>query len=104
MQLGCPRFPDILAHGVATWGQDGKIGNIGRLGRQARVGFRCNLVKPSLDSRALIAPLVTCIGFWLAVRLAAYCSPRGWSHDGAEHIKKNEIGQRGTHRKLQNSG
>ena len=37
-------------HGVAMWGQDAKIGKVGRFRRPTRVGFRDNLVKPSLDS------------------------------------------------------
>ena len=55
-------------------------GKIGRLGRPARVGNLGDLVAPSLDSRPLISPLVPCRGFWFAVTLAAYCSPRGSPH------------------------
>ena len=90
--------------GVATWGQDAKIGKIGHLGWPARVGFRGGLVKPSLDPRALVSPLVPCIGVRLFVAFAAYCSPRGWSRDGAENSKKGKNWQRGTHRKLHSSG
>ena len=99
--------PDSLAswrHRVATCGQEAKIGKIGRLGRPTRVGLCGDLVLPSLDSWALISPPVPSIGIWLVVRLAAYCSPRGWSRDGAEHSKKYKIGQRGTHRKWYNFG
>ena len=99
----CSLVPlDSLAswrHRVATWGQDANVGKIGHLGWPAMVGIRGDLVKPSLDSRALISPLVPCIGVWLAVTLAAYCSPRGWSRGGAESSKKGKIWQRGTHRK-----
>ena len=99
--------PDSLTswrHGVATGGQDPKIGKIGHLGWPARVDFLGDLVKPSLVPQALLSPLVPCIGVWLALTLAACCSPRGWSRDGAENSKKSEIWQHGTHCKLHNSG
>ena len=82
-----------------------QFGKIGRVGRPARLGLRGDPVKPGPDSRALISPLVPCIGLWLAVTLAAYCSPSRWSHDGAEkNSKKYKIGQSGAHCKLQNCG
>ena len=71
--------PESLAscrHGVTTSGQDAKIGKFGLLRRPTRICFRGDLVKPSLDPRPLISALVRCIGFWLAVTLAACCSPR----------------------------
>ena len=52
-------------------------GRIGRLRRPSRAGNLGDLVAPSLDSRLLISPLVPSLGIWLAVTLAAYCSPRG---------------------------
>ena len=60
-----------------NWVHNCQNGKIGRLGRPARVGNVGDLVAPSLDSRPLISPLVPCPGLWLAVTLAAYCSPRG---------------------------
>ena len=79
MELGSPRFSGILAprgrHGVAKWGQGAKIGKIGRLGRPTRVCFRGQLVGPNHDSQVFIYPYVLCIGLWLAVTLASYCSP-----------------------------
>ena len=98
--------PDSLAfwrHGVTEWGPDAKIGKIGHIGWPVRVAFRCDPVKPSLDSRALVSPLVPCIGVGLAVMLAACCSLRGWSRDEAENSKKDKPWQRGTHRKLHHS-
>ena len=62
-----------------------------------------NHIKPSLDSGALIFPLVPCMEVTLAVTLAARCSPRGWSRVRAENSKRREFWQRGTHRKLLNS-
>ena len=56
--LAPPVFLAFWRHGVATWGQDAKIGEIGRLGWVATVGFPGVLVEPSLDSRALMSPLV----------------------------------------------
>ena len=99
--------PDSLVsrrHRVATWGQDAKIRKIGHLGWPARVGIHGDLVRPSGDSRALGSPLVRCMGLSLAVTLAACCSARRWSRDGAENSKKGKIWQPGTHRKLHNSG
>ena len=60
-----------------NWVHNCKNGKIGRLGRPSRVGNLGNLVTPSLDSQPLISSLVPCLGSWLAVTLAAYCSPRG---------------------------
>ena len=91
-------------HGVARLGQDVKIGRIGRFGRPTRVDFRADLVEPSLASQVLISPPGPCIKVWPAVTLAACCSSRGWSHDGAENSMKCKIGRRGAHRKLHNSG
>ena len=68
------------------------------------VGFRGDLVKPSLDSQALTSPLVLCIEAWLAVTLAACCFSRECLRVGTENCKKGKIQQRGTHRKLHNSG
>ena len=90
--------------GVAPLGGDAKIGQIGHLGRPVRVGICGNRVKPSLDSRAWISPLVPCMHVWLAVTLAAYCSPRRWLRDRAEISKQGKIWQHGTHRKLHNFG
>ena len=63
-----------------NWVHNCRNGKIGRLGRPSSLGNLGDLVTPSLDSRPLISPLVPCLGVWLAVTLAAYCSPRGWSH------------------------
>ena len=60
-----------------TWVQNLENGKIGRLGRPSRVGSPGDLVALSLDSRPLIPPLVSCPGLWLAVKVAAYCSPWG---------------------------
>ena len=60
-----------------NWVHNCQNGKIGRLGRPSRVGNLGDLVAPSLDSRPLISPVVPCLGIWLAVTLAAYCSPRG---------------------------
>ena len=85
------------------WGQDAKIGNIGHLGWPARVGIRNDLVRPSLDPRALPSPLVPCIGVWLAATLAPCCSPRAWSRDRTGNSRKGKVWQRGKHRKLHSS-
>ena len=90
--------------GVATWGQDAEIGKIGHLRWPTRVGFCGDLVKPSLDLQALTPSLVSCIRVCRVVTLAACCSPRGWPPDGGENSKEEKIWQRGTHRKLHNSG
>ena len=60
-----------------NWVPNCQNGEIGRLGRQSRVENLGDFVAPSLDSPPLISPLVPCPGLWLAVTLAAYCSPRG---------------------------
>ena len=60
-----------------NWIHNCQNGKIGRLGRPSRVGNLGNFVAPSLDSQPLISPLVPCPELWLAVTLAAYCSPRG---------------------------
>ena len=86
------------------WGEEAKTGEIGHLRWPASVDFRGDLVKPTGDSQALKSPLVLCIGVWLAVTLAAYCSPRGWSRDGAENSKNGKIWEHGTHSNLHNSG
>ena len=98
-----PDSPEFWSQRVAMWGQDAEIGKIWCLWRQSRVGFRGNLVKPSLDSQALISPLFPCIGVELYISSAACCSLRGWSHDGARNSKKCKIRQRVAHRKLHNS-
>ena len=88
--------PDSLVswrNGVATWNQDAKIGKFANLGWPARVGICGDLVWLTLDSQALIFPLVPCIGVWLPVTLAACCSPRGWSRDRVENSKKGKIWQ-----------
>ena len=104
MQLSSTRFSGLFApRGRHVWSGCQNC-QIGRLGRQARVGFHGDLIEPSLVSGALISSLPPCIGVWLAVTLAAYCSPRRWSRDGAENSKKCDIGQCRTHRKLHNSG
>ena len=64
-------------HGFVKWGHDCQNGKIGRLGRPSRVGNLGDIDAPSHDSQPLISPLVPCPGLWLAVTLAAYCSPRG---------------------------
>ena len=76
INLVSPEFLASWRHGVTTSGQDAKIGKFGLLGRPTRVCLRGDLVKPRLDPRPLISALVPCIGFWLAVTLAACCSPR----------------------------
>ena len=63
-----------------NWADNCQNGKIGRLGRPSRVGSLGDLVVPSLSSRPLTPPLIPCVGIWLAVTLAAYCSPSGWSH------------------------
>ena len=63
-----------------NWVHECKKGKIGHLGRPSWVGSLGDLVAPSVDSRPLISPLVPCLGIWLAVTLAAYCSPRGCTH------------------------
>ena len=103
MQLGSCRFPGIVAPRGRHVGSGCRIGKISHVGWLSRVGFRGDPIKPSLDSRACISPLVPCIEVWLAVTLAACCSPRGRFRDGAENSKKIKIWQRGTHRKLHNS-
>ena len=60
-----------------NWVHNCQNGTIGRLGRPTRVGNLGDRVAPSLDSQPLIPPLVPCLEIWLAVTLAAYCSPRG---------------------------
>ena len=60
-----------------NWIHNCQNGEIGRLLRPSRVGNVGEFVAPSLDSRPLISPLVPCPGLWLAVTLAANCSPRG---------------------------
>ena len=102
VQIDCPGISGALAPRVATWGQDAKIGKMSNPGWPARVSFRSNLVKPRLDPRALISPLVPCIEVCLAVPLAAYCSPRRWSCDGAEKCKNGKIWQCAIHPKLHN--
>ena len=82
-------------HSVAMWGLDAKIGKIGRFGRPTRIGFRGGQVEPGQNSWAFIPPLSLCIAVQLHVTLACCYSPRG---------KACKIGQRGAHRKLQNSG
>ena len=91
-------------HGVATWGPDAKKSQSRLFWVGDQVGSCGDLVKPSLDSRALISPLVPWIGVRLAVMLAACSSSRGWSRVGAENSKKGKFWQHGTHRKLHNSG
>ena len=54
-----------------NWVNNCQNGTVGRLGRPSRVGNLGDLVRPSLDSRPLILPLVPCLGVWLAVTLAA---------------------------------
>ena len=75
-----------------SWVHECQNGKISRLGRPSWVGSVGDLVAPSLDSRPLISPLVPCLGTWLAVTLAAYCSPRGWSHGWS---RKQRAVQRG---------
>ena len=60
-----------------NWVHNCQNGKIGRLRRPSRVENLGDLVSPSLDLRPLISPLVPRLGIWLAVTLAAYCSPRG---------------------------
>ena len=60
-----------------NWVHNCQNGKIGHLGRPSRVGNLGNLVAPSLALQLLISPLVPFLGIWLAVTLAAYCSPRG---------------------------
>ena len=86
------------------WGQDAKIGKMGHLRWPTRVGSHGDLVRPTFHQRASISPLIWCLGVSLAVTLAACCSPRGWSRNGAENSKKGKIWQRGTHCKLHKSG
>ena len=62
-----------------NWVHECQNGKIGRPGQPSWVGNLGALVAPSLDSLALISPLVPCLGIWLAVTLAAYCLPRGWT-------------------------
>ena len=68
-----------------NWVHECQNGKFGRLGLPSWVGSLGDLVAPSLDSRPLISPLVLCLGIWLAVTLAAYCSPwewtRGWGRE-----------------------
>ena len=70
-------------HGFAMWGQDAKIGKIGHLGGPARVGFRGDLVKPSLEPRTLISPLVAGI------------RPLACSHDGCLLFPDEMVAQPG---------
>ena len=87
--------PASWRHGVAMSDQDAETGKIGHFVRATRVGFRGDLAELTLNSWDLISPLVPCIGLWLAVTLAACCSPRD--------SKKCKIGQRDAHHKLQTS-
>ena len=103
MQLGFPGIPGILEPRNRHVESGAKIGQIGHLGWLARVDIRGDLVRPTLDSLALISPMVPCIRVWLAVPLAACCSPRGWSRDGAENSKKGKNWQCGTHCRLHKS-
>ena len=75
-----------------SWVHECQNGKIGRLGRPSWVGSLGDLVAPSLDSRPLISPSVPCLEIWLAVTVAAYCSPRGWSHGWS---RKQRAVQRG---------
>ena len=99
-----PYAPLIAGSNSPLSSRYGKIGKIGHLGWPTRVGICGDLVKRSPDSQALISPLVPCIGVCLAVTLAACCSPRGWSRDGAENSKGCKIWQRGTLGNLHSSG
>ena len=77
MQPGSPRFRGILQPRGRHVSQDANIGKIGHLGWPTRVGFRGDSVRSSLDSRALIAPLIRCIGVWLACQIGCLLFPEG---------------------------
>ena len=87
-----PDSPAVWRHEVATWGQDAQIDKIGHLGWSTRVGLLGDFVKPSLDPRASITLLVSCIGVWPAVTLAA-CRSRGDGHTtGQKTARKGNFG------------
>ena len=75
-----------------NWVHECTNGKNCRPGRPSWVENLGDLVALSLDSRPLISPLVPCLGIWLAVTLAAYCSPRAWSHGWS---RKQRAVQRG---------
>ena len=77
MHLALIDLPATRRGDNPNWVHNCQNGRVGRPGRPSRVGNLGDLVTPRLDSRPLISPLVPCLGVWLAVALAAYCSPRG---------------------------